>query len=337
MGDNRPAGMSAKDETEWLQKRIAEGGVSKSIVRSSDRAMRFDREFKFFPMWGSAQFLLELIEKLGDPDLAADAHRYLDHGMRLRQVLARGGLAPAAVAARVMRIDERMRLEDKRAVNVPSEPVRVWSAQGPSQGHQLHVIYGDLASRALLAFPLGEGRRAVISADDTFLSAGGGAALALLDRAGKAPLLNELGKFRSASKGELAGQTDVVVTSAFNLPVNYIFHAATAALRPDGSSNTTAEDVRATMASALRMARALSVQILFAPLIGAGTEAVPPEQSLAAILAAFADFVGGATDDAFGLVIVIRQEADLARKDVGRMLEAKLASLTLTPASAPAA
>ena len=100
----------------------------------------------------------------------------------------------------------------------------------------------------------------------------------------------------------------MAVTSAFNLPVNYIFHAATVALKADGSSDTSADDVKATMASALRKAHALSVRAIFVPLIGAGTEAVPPGKSLAAIFAAFKDFIAGMPDYPLGLVIVIRQE-----------------------------
>ena len=73
-------------------------------------------------------------------------------------------------------------------------------------------------------------RRAVISPDDTLISASGGAALALVLKAGPQVVLNELSKFSSVT------QCQIVVTSGGDLPVHYIYHAAATRLNPDGAS-----------------------------------------------------------------------------------------------------
>jgi O-acetyl-ADP-ribose deacetylase (regulator of RNase III) len=180
-----------------------------------------------------------------------------------------------------------------------------------------------------LSFDFGSVLRAVVSPDDNLLSAGGGAALALLDKAGKTQLLSEMGKVPTVK------QRDVVVTSGFNLPVNYIFHAATLKLNPDGSSNITIEDVQATMSNALRTASALSVGVLFAPLLGSGMAAMPTERSLTALLTAYADFISVKPRVPLSLVVVIFQEADLSRKEAQEILVKALPGFTLT-ATAPA-
>jgi O-acetyl-ADP-ribose deacetylase (regulator of RNase III) len=313
MGDHRPPGMTSEQEISELRATIARGSVSRSIIDNAQLAANDRRGFKFFPVWGGGQFLFELIEELGDTSLAAEARRYLDHKMRLRDVLSRGGLSTDAIDVRLRRLEQRARQERQQGSPAAASPEHAWQGCREATEHRVDVLYGDLASHSLLAFPLGDGRRAVISPDDTFLSAGGGAALTLLEKAGKTPLLSE-----------------VVVTSAFNLPVNYIFHAATVALKTDGSSNTTTEDVKATTTSALRAAHALATRIVFAPLIGAGTEAVPASKSLSAILAAFADFIQGTPTFPLDLAIVIRQEAELSRNEVGEVLKASLPEFKLT-------
>jgi O-acetyl-ADP-ribose deacetylase (regulator of RNase III)/NAD-dependent SIR2 family protein deacetylase len=322
MGENRPLGFRAEDELTELHSKIASGAVSKNIVESADRWARIGRNFDFFPMWGAAQFLFDLIG--GNAEIAAVARRYLDHRMRLRDVLGRGGLQSDAIEARLRRLEERAQRYRRATAHVTGKPMRALHARKVGTGHRLEVIYGDLADRSLLTLDGNGGRRAVVSPDDIFLSAGGGAALTLLETAGKAPLLSELAKFQAVA------QHEVVVTSAFNLPVNYIFHAATVALEPDGTSDTSVEDIRGTLLSALRAAHALSLQMMFVPLIGAGTEAVPPEESFAAIIDTFADFIREMPMYQLGLAVVIRQEAELSRNDAERVLQLHLPEFELT-------
>jgi O-acetyl-ADP-ribose deacetylase (regulator of RNase III)/NAD-dependent SIR2 family protein deacetylase len=327
MGDRRPIGMDSDAELAELRSRIAKGNVSRSIVESAERAEKAERDFSFFPLWGGGQFLFELIERLDD-DLAGEARHYLDHKMRLRLVLGKGGLDSNAIDARLRTLDERAQQERNQSGQPLARPDHALRGVREDTQHQIDLFYGDLASWALLAWPeFAQVRRAVVSPDDTFLSAGGGAALALLEKAGKTALLSEIAKFQPVS------HRSVAATSAFNLPVNYIFHAATVALNIDGSSDTTADDVRITMLAAFRAAHALSVRALFVPLIGAGTEALPASGSLEAILAAFGEFFRLARDYPVNLALVIRHEAVLSRSEVGRILRSSLPEFKVIPVS----
>src|SRR5215813_9942297 len=195
------------------------GSVSKNIVESAGRAANAGRDFAFFPLWGSSQFLYDLINELADKGLKGEAHHYLDHKMRLRAVLAQGGLNTDAIDTRLRRLDERLQQELDQGIPESPRPVHVGRWRHEQMEHEVSIFYGDLASRTLLDWPdLGTGRRAVISPDDIFLSAGGGAALALLEKAGKTSVLNEIAKLQPVVHREVA------VTSGFNLPVNYILH-----------------------------------------------------------------------------------------------------------------
>lgn len=158
----------------------------------------------------------------------------------------------------------------------------------------------------------------MVSPDDIYLSAGGGAALALLEKAGKTAVLI----------GQISHR-GVIVTSGFRLPVNHILHAATVALKPDGSSETTDEDVRITMLTVLQTAHGLGVQILFVPLLGAGTEALPADKSLCAILKAFLEATELMTDFSLRLVVVVRHESELPRNEARAVIQANLPAFTL--------
>jgi O-acetyl-ADP-ribose deacetylase (regulator of RNase III) len=326
MGDQRPNSMTWKEEKDELARKIGAGEVSRHIVDGVSRAEKAGHDLVFFPIWGGARFLFNLIEGVDKSALASEARRYLDHRMRLQDVLARGGLDRAAIVKRMQRLDERAWEIREKGRPAVSRPIHVLRARDHLTKQLLEVVYGDLSTEALLMLPFGDGRRAVVSPDDVFLSAGGGAALALLEKAGKSLLLAEMAKF------DLVVHHDVVVTSAFNLPVNYIFHAATVALKPDGSSNTTADDIKETMASVLRAACALDVRVLFAPLIGSGTERVAITRSLRAMLDAFSDFNSQTPDFQICVAFVIRAEGDLPRNEVGEVISTSLPSFALSPA-----
>jgi O-acetyl-ADP-ribose deacetylase (regulator of RNase III) len=167
---------------------------------------------------------------------------------------------------------------------------------------------------------LGAVRRAVISPEDTLISAGGGVALALLRKAGQHILLNELSKFDEVRHGE------VVVTSGCELPVAYIFHVAATLLRGDGSSLISESDVSQAVVNILSIAKSLDVRGLFMPLIGAGLEGMPPRRSLSAILQGIAKAERFATDELVQVAVVIRDEGTISRQEVGSCLEALASS-----------
>ena len=123
---------------------------------------------------------------------------------------------------------------------------------------------------------VGNRRRAVVSPEDTAISAGGGVAYALLQKAGQFNILNELAKLAPVDHG------DVAVTSGGELPVHYIFHAAAMMIRRDATYLIAKADVFRTMSRVLELADALDVKVLWVPLLGAGVGSVPATGSLAA-------------------------------------------------------
>jgi O-acetyl-ADP-ribose deacetylase (regulator of RNase III) len=120
----------------------------------------------------------------------------------------------------------------------------------------------------------------VVSPEDTLLSAGGGVALTLAEKAGSRTLLNDLGKVAPIRHGTAA------VTSAGNLPVHYVFHAAALEIDVDGEYHVDAPKVEAAMADVLMQADALGVSRLLVPLLGAGVGGLSPAESLLAIMSA---------------------------------------------------
>ena len=154
MGSWRPSGMTLADEMVELSAQISKGIVSRSIIECAERAEKTGREFNFFPVWGSGQLLFDLIESLGDRRLLGDARRFLDHRMRLRDVLARGGLNEAAIDARLARLSERERQVRESGIAESSTATHALHAQHNTTRHQVDVVYGDLASRSLMSLDL---------------------------------------------------------------------------------------------------------------------------------------------------------------------------------------
>ena len=316
VGAVRPAVVSEEDAVRLVNQAIKEGAVSKEVVEMMVRASSKDRPCAFFPVWGAGNFLFSLIKGSANRSLIGTAARYLDHDMRLRHVFARAGLLPDAVTAHLKALDaQRRRLK----VNERDEaaPERIWSARSEARHMVVKVLYGDIASRSLMSdAQFADIRRAIISPDDTCISAGGGVAFRILMKAGPHVLLNELGKLAPIA------QREVAVTSGGNLPVHYILHAAAISIQPDASAAVTAEDVERTVAAALSACSLLRVRMVLVPLIGAGLGPLTPQQSLDAILRAIA--AHGVDADDLTVQVVVYQERQLSRNDIGSSLRFSL-------------
>jgi O-acetyl-ADP-ribose deacetylase (regulator of RNase III) len=317
----KTANGSPQDFEDFLVKKLKGGSVSRELVELISRHDRVDRPIAFFPVRGTGTFLFELIKVTGNNALIGRSNRYLDHTMRLRHIFDRGGLDDRAIATRLEKLKDRS--EDRQtseAFQQRSAPfVRVWTAKSNEGSVEIEVLYGDICSRSLMRsdkFP--GGRRAVISPEDTLLSAGAGVALGLLHKAGKYSILNELSKFPTIAHKE------VVATSGGDLPVNYVLHAAATKLDPSGTSHVSPQDVTDTIRSALLMAATLRVETIFIPLIGAGTEGMEPKKSLVAILLGAQDFDIECPKQRCRLEIVIREEGILGREEVGFCMERTL-------------
>ena len=298
---------------------IKQQAVSRKIVEmmASMSTKRPNVRCAFFPLWGGAgNFFFELVQSTKSRAIIGEAVRFLDHQMRLRHIFTQGHLAPEAIQRRLERLDRKAQQSTRGwDLNAKAQvPVHIWKATGQNSKASLEVLYGDITSRSLMDSGNPMLRSAVVSPDDNFISASGGVALALLQKAGQHTLLNELAKFSTVEQGE------VVVTSGGELPVNYLFHAAATRLRTDGSSEINAENIFAAMNSVFAKVLSLSIARVFVPLIGSG-EGVKSEESLEAILRALKFLAQNHPAAEVQLSIVILEEGILARKDVGDSLK----------------
>ncbi|MDQ3697098.1 MAG: SIR2 family protein [Gemmatimonadota bacterium] len=310
MGAPKPARISNDELRERVAARISETETNRDVTEMIGDA-RNDL-FCFFPVWGAGQFMHDLVQATGNRPLVATAARHLDHEMRLRRIFTQAGLSDDAVGRHLQSLRQGRASIGKRgggAVRPPPETVLV-ASHAPS-ATDLRVIYGDISSRSLMgADEFAPRRRAVVSPEDTCISAGGGVAYALLQKAGPEIILHELAKFSKIP------QRTVAVTSGGNLPVHHIFHAATIEIAPDATYVVTPEDVRATTAAALVHAAALDVGALWTPLLAAGVASMQPRDSFRAILEAVDEQrVRAPRGDAPPLTIsvVIYREKDLPR------------------------
>ncbi|HKP73907.1 MAG TPA: macro domain-containing protein [Longimicrobiaceae bacterium] len=304
MGERPPTSISEEELQREVVKRAREQVNSDvlDVISDSKNAL-----FALFPIWGTGAFLRDVIEASGNRSIRGEAAPHFDHEMRLRTVFAGAGLDDVAVDRHLdaLRIQRRELLERPAAqVGVPENVLSARTADGVV----LRVIYGDIASRRMMAS--GEPfRRALVSPEDTFISAGGGVAYQILRKAGASAMLHELAKFAPVEQGEVA------VTSAGKLPLHYVFHAAAVRIDPSGVYQVDREDVRRTMGSVLRLAAALDVTFVLVPLLGAGVASLQPRESLEGIFQALAAYAAGGGSP-LTVSVVIYREAVLPRHEV---------------------
>jgi O-acetyl-ADP-ribose deacetylase (regulator of RNase III) len=308
--------------------KLRAGSVSREVIEFMARAQNRNRRAAFFPAWGAAGFLLNLVKATENKAVIGRACHYLDHSMRLRQIFSAGKLDEAAITTRLAKLEahaSRRQLRDvllKRSAQWET----VLSAVNKDSATEITAIYGDITSRSLMnsdRFP--RGRRAVLSSDDNFLSAGGGVSLALADKAGKQGMLNELSKLSPIDLYEVA------ITSGGDLPVSYVLHAAATEIRKDGTSHISPFCIGETFANALESAKFLSLRLIFTPLLGTGTEEMPVTDSLDAFLGALSRFAAANPAYPLTLALVIREEKTLGRSEMRSCLERTLGpSWTLT-------
>jgi O-acetyl-ADP-ribose deacetylase (regulator of RNase III)/NAD-dependent SIR2 family protein deacetylase len=301
VNDTKPTDPLSERELEDLIKgQIDRGEIGEGIAEMMERASKRDEPFCFFPVWGSGNFMSTLITATKNRELNGTAERFLDREMRLRTVFKRAKLKEAAITKHIdaLRAQEKKLRSDLEKTGLPSQrPRPIFRARDLKNGHEIRATYGDITSRSMMAAAeFQSARRAVVSADDTCLSAGGGVARGLLRKAGHHMILNELQKFIPPIP-----HCTVAVTSGGNLPLNYIFHAASMEIDQDGAYGVTEENVGDTMRDVLNKAAALNVEAIWTPLLGAGVGPLLPTQSLRAIL----DAILGWEDETHKLTITI--------------------------------
>jgi O-acetyl-ADP-ribose deacetylase (regulator of RNase III) len=299
MGPNRPAKLNKSDVLSTIQRTIG-----RDIIQLMERMESRNEMFGFFPVWGAGNFFLDLIRHTKNRTLIAAAHSYMDHEMRLRQVFIDAKLKPKAVEQHLQKLrKQRERLNSISAASSQAETVYVAGRKRSSS--KVRIIYGDITSRTLMSqTEFNRSRRAVVSPEDTCISAGGGVAYQLLRKAGEYIILNELAKLQPIDQGSVA------TTSAGNLPVHYIFHAAALKINQDATYSVSNEEVTSVVNGVLRLSRALDVREIWISLIGAGVAGLAAEASLRSILECARDW---RTEYPSALNIVIYGDSVLPR------------------------
>jgi O-acetyl-ADP-ribose deacetylase (regulator of RNase III) len=313
VGSRKPENLSESESADLVAQAIENGGLNRKLLEILSTPRTANRPCSLFPVWGSGRFLMSLIEGISDQDLIYRARMLMDHEMRVASLFRNTGLPAPAVEKHLERLNRARRSLEAQVPDPSAAPQGVISFTMASQV-SVDIVYGDIVSQKLLySNPEEASRRAIVSTDDTMISAGGGVALSILTAAGAQFLLNEIGKLAPIPQGTIA------VTSAGELPLAYIFHSAALRIDDQGEYQVTAQSVRSVMNDALSKARALGVKFIYLPLIAAGTAGLSATESLEAILQAADKFQ--AVPDEFRLVIVILNEISLSRAMISEIVE----------------
>jgi O-acetyl-ADP-ribose deacetylase len=272
---------------EEVRRRVEEGQISREIVKLMDRRYRDDNQFGFFPVVGAGEFLRRLILYANDADLIRCAEPYFNHAMRIRNTFQRKGLSDRAYRDHIKRLElAQSRIQSSSSPRQPMWAFKDQAVRGLATrvSTSVSLAYGSLADTRLLMEGRGDAKcAAVVSPEDTLLSIGGGTALALASAAGERTVLHDVSKLAPIPLGEVA------VTSAGRLPVEYLFHGASVEIREE-ELIWSDESIYRTVRNALLKAVSLGVEVLFVPLLAAGTGRAPAGRSLHQILRAIFEF-----------------------------------------------
>jgi len=296
-------------------KAVEQGEIGPEIRKLMARMATSRVQCAFFPVFGSGQFLFDVIELSRDRALIGQAEPFLDHEMRLRRVFGTAKLSPQRVEEHIRNLK---RARPGATISGGQSPRVERAFELVQNGKRVWLAYGDITSRSYLGNETLGGRiRAVVSPDDTYLSVGGGVALALASKAGMRAVLHEVSKFVPVPQGESR------VTSAGLLPVQYIIHAATIEVVEDGYI-VSRGDIRRTFCDVLCRSAALGVDVLSVPLLGAGVAGLSTEDSLSGLLEAYRDL--GSKSVPTTVVFIVYREAQLGRSAARKLTERLLAT-----------
>jgi O-acetyl-ADP-ribose deacetylase (regulator of RNase III) len=316
------AGRLRNDEIiQLVQDQIAKGVVGTDIVRLMKRRAKDHASFAFFPVTGCGAFLWNLLRQIEEDSLVAEVEQYLDHGLRIGEIFRRKGLSEAARQRHIQSLDAAQ-AKLKAPGGSSSQHEYVLEAKTADDTTRIWLAYGDIADERLLEEKnLGTGIKALVSPEDTCLSIGGGAALAIAQRAGLRHVLHDLYKFAPIVQGATA------VTSAGRLSVHYLIHAASVDVAENGASTTQAA-VKTTMENVLKQVHSLDIRAVWVPLLGAGVAGMSPMQSAAALLDAINAWLPSGHDCT--IVITVFKESMFPRYEMVNLLRKTLTNKTIT-------
>ena len=321
VGPRKPIDLTDAEATQAVVAALETGRLNRKLVEllgDMNDKHRDGRPCSVFPLWGSSHFLLRLVENNRDQFLTDSARLLLDHDQRLATLFRTRGLSSDAVDRHLSRLKAAQdRLQQPVASADPAPRLVV---EKPLQGDtQFRVLFGDITTRGMMMLAAEAGDCVgIVSPEDTLLSAGGGVALMLAEKAGLRTLLNDLGKVAPIDHGTAA------VTSAGNLPVQYLFHAAALDIDTDGEYHVGVQRVTAAIGDVLEKAMALGVTSLLVPLLGAGAAGLSPSESLLAIWRAVHDHAMGG--EALTVTVVIFSEAVMRDEQVRAVLDKAVTS-----------
>lgn len=322
VGPSRPQAPSQSQIESLVMDSINQGNVGSDIYRMMADGNVASRPFYFFPVWGTGNFLFDLIKATGDSRLAKSAALYLDHKMRLRYVFSIAKLSETAIESHISALEERQKSIEESSLS-DIMPKEILAASSNISSLKVRVVYGDITHDALIDNRNGSPKRvAIVSPEDTCISAGGGAAYKILTKAGKQFILNELAKLTPLE------QRQVAVTSGGKLGAQYIFHAAAADIKQVGDKvdySISKSAVCDVLTAVLNKALALDVNEILIPLIGAGVVGLASESSLESILQVVRDRDWGVVKE-FCVSIVILRDEDLERHDAKACVKRMLSS-----------
>jgi O-acetyl-ADP-ribose deacetylase len=312
-GPVKPQGITDDQAADVVQAKLTSRVVSQEVTELMAQAHSERRPCVFFPVWGAGNFLFSLIRSFKDISLSRTAELYLDHETRLRNVFQKQ-LTTDAIEKHLTKLEAQRRSIAEQALRSGVAPETVWQAQSADRKLEVRVTYGDITSRSMMgADTFAATRRAVVSPEDTAISAGGGVAYSLLVKAGPRFILNELGKLSPIA------HRSVAVTSAGNLPVHYILHAAAMRIESDGSYVASGDDVEATMRAILDSMAALHIDVVWVPLLASGVGLLTSDSSLESLVRAVASAAPRERQTSVNLVIY--RESMVGRDKVGEILK----------------
>ncbi len=310
MGRERPDNLTQSELDHLVSQRIRDTEINPYVVDLI--ADSRNEYFGFFPVWGAGSLMFDVLKRTEDKLLIGCVTRFLDHEMRLRHVFKDAGLSSEAIDLHLESLRRERRLIEGNSPRSPVHHESLLHTKSPI-GVRVLVQYGDITSRTLMSspeyLPL---RRAVVSPEDTCISAGGGVAYSLLQKAGSRTILNELAKFSPIA------HRSVAVTSAGSLPVHYILHAASLKIDHDARYCASQADVRLTTSTILATVDGLDLEVVWLPLMASGVASVSPDQSFRAILEAIKDWENGHEKEMVSvtLIVTIYRENVLPRDEV---------------------
>jgi O-acetyl-ADP-ribose deacetylase (regulator of RNase III) len=299
------------------------GNVSKEIVKIMDRHYKADSQFAFFPVVGGAgEFMRRVIQHSrvnqysGSELLIRSAEPYYDHEMRIKAIFRKHNLSVEAAIEHIA----RLRVARERIENAPPTAGADWAfdQQSANSWFTMSLCYGSLDDTKLLS--RGRGQRAgILSPDDTFISIGGGVALAIARAAGYRKMVHDVSKLAPIKHG------DVAVTTAGDLPVEYVLHGASIKISKDGL-DWSKETIQQTMRNALYRCLALDIDSLFVPLLAAGTGRATPSESISQIFKAISQFDGFNHSNwtnlgGMRIIVVVFRESELPREEYRRLFD----------------